>query len=428
MAVSGGGEENVTVETPATAPTTPVTPTTPTTPSEPELTKAPTCTESGVWTTVCTTCGETMTEEAAALGHDYKTTTTASSCKVAGSEVTTCSRCGDSSTKVLPLADHSYGKNLVCTVCGTASPDRPTSPVKGNDVAPVGTANVNMDTYKVKSEYAGTVTLQNGKKEAQVFDVTITAEGLKKQESAGDTTNEGELYYVGIKIPVKLGGDYCYRFYTLTRTTAAGTKDMTVEELNQAIYEKAQVSSEHNFANGDNPDQKTDEKNGYWDIYTPFVDPNMSKDIAYWAIGVETYKKKAPTATVEESEENVEAQKAISGDKAAAPEGYELESVVIYDVKVDIKAADTETKEEEATTNLALTATTLKVETEAAPAENTEEPKTEEPVVEEPKTEDAEPAPSEEEPVEEQPAEDAPAEEQPVEEQPAPEINPEEAA
>ena len=323
---------------------------------------------------------------------------------MAGSEVTTCSRCGDSSTKVLPLADHSYGKNLVCTVCGTASPDRPTSPVKGNDVAPVGTANVNMDTYKVKSEYAGTVTLQNGKKEAQVFDVTTTAEGLKKQESAGDTTNEGELYYVGIKIPVKLGGDYCYRFYTLTRTTAAGTKDMTVEELNQAIYEKAQVSSEHNFANGDNPDQKTDEKNGYWDIYTPFVDPNMSKDIAYWAIGVETYKKKAPTATVEESEENVEAQKA------------------------DTKAADTETKEEEATTNLALTATTLKVETEAAPAENTEEPKTEEPVVEEPKTEDAEPAPSEEEPVEEQPAEDAPAEEQPVEEQPAPEINPEEAA
>ena len=87
------------------------------------VTKAATCTETGVRTYRCS-CGDSYTESIAALGHSYTTTTTQPTCTEAGKTVTTCSRCGDSSTTVIAAKGHTYGgyvynNDATCTKDGT---------------------------------------------------------------------------------------------------------------------------------------------------------------------------------------------------------------------------------------------------------------------------------------------------------------------
>ena len=87
------------------------------------VTKAATCTETGVRTYTCS-CGDSYTESIAALGHSYTTTTTQPTCTEAGKTVTTCSRCGDSSTTVIAAKGHTYGgyvynNDATCTKDGT---------------------------------------------------------------------------------------------------------------------------------------------------------------------------------------------------------------------------------------------------------------------------------------------------------------------
>lgn len=64
---------------------------------------APTCTEKGYTTYTCTACGDHYTaNEVAALGHDYAETTVPATCTENGSVTHTCTRCGNSYTETLP--------------------------------------------------------------------------------------------------------------------------------------------------------------------------------------------------------------------------------------------------------------------------------------------------------------------------------------
>ena len=88
-----------------------------------EVTTQPTCTEPGVKTYTCSTCGDSYEEPVDALGHDYqKSDTTEPTCTEDGYETYTCSRCEDSYKNDIPATGHSF-ENGVCTVCGEPDPN-----------------------------------------------------------------------------------------------------------------------------------------------------------------------------------------------------------------------------------------------------------------------------------------------------------------
>ena len=113
---------------------------------------APTCTEKGYTTYTCTVCGDHYTaDEVAALGHDYAETTVPATCTENGSVTHTCTRCGNSYTETLPATGHTYtvsgseatctegGKTVhTCTVCGDTYTE--TTPALGHDYKAVVTS------------------------------------------------------------------------------------------------------------------------------------------------------------------------------------------------------------------------------------------------------------------------------------------------
>ena len=86
---------------------------------------APTCTEKGYTTYTCTACGDHYTaNEVAALGHDYAETTVPATCTENGSVTHTCTRCGNSYAETLPATGHTYtvsGSEATCTEDGVTT-------------------------------------------------------------------------------------------------------------------------------------------------------------------------------------------------------------------------------------------------------------------------------------------------------------------
>ena len=64
-----------------------------------KVTKAATCTATGIKTYTCTKCKATKKETIKATGHSYKTTVTKATTKKNGSSVTKCTKCGNVSKK-----------------------------------------------------------------------------------------------------------------------------------------------------------------------------------------------------------------------------------------------------------------------------------------------------------------------------------------
>ena len=102
------------------------------------VTKAATCTETGVSTRTCTVCGAEETLTVPALGHKFGewTVTKAATCTETGVSTRTCTVCGEAKeTKDIPALGHKFGEWTVtkaatctetgvstrtCTVCGEA--------------------------------------------------------------------------------------------------------------------------------------------------------------------------------------------------------------------------------------------------------------------------------------------------------------------
>lgn len=92
-----------------------------------EVTKEATCTEVGEKTFTCD-CGDSYTEEIAALGHEYTDTVTKEpTCTEEGEKTFTCTRCGDSYPEAVSAAGHKYADETVvdteptCTATGESS-------------------------------------------------------------------------------------------------------------------------------------------------------------------------------------------------------------------------------------------------------------------------------------------------------------------
>lgn len=105
-----------------------------------------TCTTAGSSVKVCSRCKDKKTETIPAKGHNYKvTSTTKATCSANGSEVKTCSNCNDKQTITLPKLNHTYkttktaatctieGKEVSkCSTCGSIGQSK-TIPALGHD-------------------------------------------------------------------------------------------------------------------------------------------------------------------------------------------------------------------------------------------------------------------------------------------------------
>ena len=88
-----------------------------------QVTTEPTCTAEGVRTYTCTRCQDTYTEPVQALGHDYGSeVTTEPTCEAEGLMTYTCTRCEDSYTDPIQALGHDYSfavtKDATCKETG----------------------------------------------------------------------------------------------------------------------------------------------------------------------------------------------------------------------------------------------------------------------------------------------------------------------
>lgn len=88
---------------------------------ESAVTRAPTCTATGVQTQLCSTCGHSYTEPALPIAHTYDQgiVTVAPTCIQTGTLVRNCTHCGKAESQVLAYADHTVGQTqcLLAATC-----------------------------------------------------------------------------------------------------------------------------------------------------------------------------------------------------------------------------------------------------------------------------------------------------------------------
>ena len=171
-----------------------------------EVTKEPTCTEVGIRTYTCSKCGDSYTEEIAALGHQYNDgeITKAPTCTESGVKTFTCSRCGATYTEDIAAAGHQYSSE----VSYTADPkNTPTTSLTGYKTITYGNCSVCGDSNHPADtqEEIGTVNIVPnettwGETKAQLNNVHLTywfrKAGTKDSvNNVDESWTVAEIYY-----------------------------------------------------------------------------------------------------------------------------------------------------------------------------------------------------------------------------------------
>ena len=102
-------------------------------------TKAPTCTETGVMTYTCSSCGVSYTESIPVIAHNYVGVVTAPDCENGGYTTYTCTACGDSyKDNYTDPAGHNYSHeyDADCDICGAIREVSLPISFRGNSVSP----------------------------------------------------------------------------------------------------------------------------------------------------------------------------------------------------------------------------------------------------------------------------------------------------
>ena len=214
---------------------------------------APTCTEKGYTTYTCKRCGDHYTaNEVAALGHDYAATTVPATCTENGSVTHTCTRCGNSYTETLPATGHTYtvsgseatctegGKTVhTCTVCGDTYTE--TTPALGHDYKAVVTSPTCMEkgytTYTCKrcgEHYTADEVAALGHDYKAVVTVpTCTEKGYTTYTCAtcGDTYTADEVAALGHDYEAVVTAPTCTEDGYTTYTCATCGDHYTADEV-----------------------------------------------------------------------------------------------------------------------------------------------------------------------------------------------------
>ena len=152
------------------------------------VTKEPACTEAGVKTYTCTTCGATKTEEIPATGHTWNDgeVTTAATCTEAGVKTYTCTVCNATKPEAIEALGHDWNETTV-VYAANGNNGTKTYACRREGCTATNTENIDWKFYlaaisnntvdmTVGDDYTAVFTLPNGEdKSVNAASVTLTA-------------------------------------------------------------------------------------------------------------------------------------------------------------------------------------------------------------------------------------------------------------
>lgn len=239
------------------------------------VTKEPACTEAGVKTYTCTTCGATKTEEIPATGHTWNDgeVTTAATCTEAGVKTYTCTVCNATKPEAIEALGHDWNETTV-VYAANGSNGTKTYDCRRKGCTATNTENIDWKFYlaaisnntvdmTVGDDYTAVFTLPNGEdKSVNAESVTLTAKmqnvgslGVTGVREHSVTINTG---IAGVTADLGTWLSNCYSFSGMTVNATIGGKPCT---YNFSAYDNGKITATTN----------TEDARAAWQELTSYV-------------------------------------------------------------------------------------------------------------------------------------------------------------
>lgn len=239
------------------------------------VTKEPACTEAGVKTYTCTTCGATKTEEIPATGHTWNDgeVTTAATCTEAGVKTYTCTVCNATKPEAIEALGHDWNETTV-VYAANGNNGTKTYACRREGCTATNTENIDWKFYlaaisnntvdmTVGDDYTAVFTLPNGEdKRVNAASVTLTAKmqnvgslgvtGVREHSVTINTGIEGVTADLGTWL------SNCYSFRGMTVNATIGGKPCTYDF---SAYDNGKITATTN----------TEDARAAWQELTSYV-------------------------------------------------------------------------------------------------------------------------------------------------------------
>ena len=239
------------------------------------VTKEPACTEAGVKTYTCTTCGATKTEEIPATGHTWNDgeVTTAATCTEAGVKTYTCTVCNATKPEAIEALGHDWNETTV-VYAANGNNGTKTYACRREGCTATNTENIDWKFYlaaisnntvdmTVGDDYTAVFTLPNGEdKSVNAASVTLTAKmqnvgslGVTGVREHSVTINTG---IAGVTADLGTRLSNCYSFRGMTVNATIGGKPCTYDF---SAYDNGKITATTN----------TEDARAAWQELTSYV-------------------------------------------------------------------------------------------------------------------------------------------------------------
>lgn len=239
------------------------------------VTKEPACTEAGVKTYTCTTCGATKTEEIPATGHTWNDgeVTTAATCTEAGVKTYTCTVCNATKPEAIEALGHDWNETTV-VYAANGNNGTKTYACRREGCTATNTENIdwkfhlaaisnNTVDMTVGDDYTAVFTLPNGEdKSVNAASVTLTAKmqnvgslGVTGVREHSVTINTG---IAGVTADLGTWLSNCYSFRGMTVNATIGGKPCTYDF---SAYDNGKITATTN----------TEDARAAWQELTSYV-------------------------------------------------------------------------------------------------------------------------------------------------------------
>lgn len=239
------------------------------------VTKEPACTEAGVKTYTCTTCGATKTEEIPATGHTWNDgeVTTAATCTEAGVKTYTCTVCNATKPEAIEALGHDWNETTV-VYAANGNNGTKTYACRREGCTATNTENIDWKFYlaaisnntvdmTVGDDYTAVFTLPNGEdKSVNAASVTLTAKmqnvgslGVTGVREHSVTINTG---IAGVTADLGTWLSNCYSFRGMTVKATIGGKPCTYDF---SAYDNGKITATTN----------TEDARAAWQELTSYV-------------------------------------------------------------------------------------------------------------------------------------------------------------
>ena len=239
------------------------------------VTKESACTEAGVKTYTCTTCGATKTEEIPATGHTWNDgeVTTAATCTEAGVKTYTCTVCNATKPEAIEALGHDWNETTV-VYAANGNNGTKTYACRREGCTATNTENIDWKFYlaaisnntvdmTVGDDYTAVFTLPNGEdKSVNAASVTLTAKmqnvgslGVTGVREHSVTINTG---IAGVTADLGTWLSNCYSFRGMTVNATIGGKPCTYDF---SAYDNGKITATTN----------TEDARAAWQELTSYV-------------------------------------------------------------------------------------------------------------------------------------------------------------